>query len=132
MAEGNKDFRRRFGRRNRDKDRGERRDDPRKAKPELPHVDCAICGKQIFDLSNAMAGRDGTGTVHFDCALAAVSEAEQLSQDEKISYIGRGSFAVIEFKDKSRTTFTIKRRISWEKEGEKYEWRRVMQQRVGL
>jgi hypothetical protein len=76
MAEGNRDFKRRFGRRGRDKDRGERRDEPQaRARPEVPAIQCAVCGKQIFDLSSALAGRDGGGAVHFDCALAAVTRA---------------------------------------------------------
>jgi len=93
---------------------------------------CAVCGKQIFDLSNALADRESGQPVHFDCALAKASEGERLDPNEKIVYIGRGAFAVIEYKDKSQTTFTIERRISWEKEGEKLEWRKLMQQRMGL
>lgn len=129
MADGNKDTRRRFGRRGRG---GERREEPRPRLPELPPAVCGICGKQIFDLSSAMADRGSDAPVHFDCALAKASEGESLGPNEKVAYIGRGGFAVIEFRDKSQTAFVIKRKISWEKEGEKLDWRRTLQQRMGI
>jgi len=130
MAEGNKDTRKRFGRRGRD--RGDRRSEPKPKVPDMPAVMCSMCGKQIFDLSSALAGQSGADPVHFDCTLARMAETEQLGPNEKIAYIGRGAFAVVEYRDRSMTAFTVKRRVQWEKEGEKYEWRRAMQQRIGL
>jgi hypothetical protein len=145
MADGNKDSRRRFGRRGRGrsgaKDAARPADKPleaepaeeaRPALPDQPPVVCTICDKQIFDLSSALAGRDGGGPVHFDCALAQASEGEMLEPSERVAYIGRGAFAVVEYRDKSMTAFSVKRRIQWEKEGEKFEWRRNIQQRLGL
>jgi len=145
MADGNKDSRRRFGRRGRGRSgprEGERA--PEKARAEdapveqksvladQPAVVCSICGKQIFDLSSALAGRDGGTPVHFDCALAQAAEGERLEPSERVAYVGRGAFAVVEYRDKSMTAFTIKRRIQWEKEGEKFDWRKSIQQRMGL
>ncbi|GAB1457787.1 MAG: hypothetical protein RBT62_10820 [Spirochaetia bacterium] len=142
MADGNKDTRRRFGRRGRGRAKpgtqateagqvGEREAEHSPVLADQAVLVCSICSKQIFDLSSALAGKDGT-PVHFDCALAEVSEGEHLEESEKVAYIGRGAFAVVEYKDKSLTTFTIKRRIQWEKEGEKFEWRRDIQQRFGF
>jgi len=93
---------------------------------------CSICDKQIFDMSSALAGRDGGPPVHFDCALAQAAEGERLEPSERVAYVGRGAFAVVEYRDKSMTAFTIKRRIQWEKEGEKFDWRRSIQHRFGL
>jgi len=143
MADGNKEPRRRFGRRGRGRQRdGEQRRDSQgvQAKPveqksvfaDQPAVTCALCGKQIFDLSSALAGREGGLPVHFDCALAQASQGESLGPSERVSYIGRGCFAVIEYKDKSMTSFVVKRRIQWEKEGEKFDWRKGILQRMGL
>jgi hypothetical protein len=145
MADGNKDSRRRFGRRGRgrgpkDAEKGavpqaqpdEAEEQRRAALKDQPAVVCSICQKQIFDLSSALAGRDGGLPVHFDCALAQASVGENLEPNERVAYIGRGAFAVVEYRDKSLTAFTIKRRIQWEKEGEKFEWRKGIQQRFGL
>lgn len=136
MADGNRDSRRRFGRRGRPRpaeQSAERSVEETKPRlPDAPPVMCPVCGKQIFDLSSAIAGRGSGEPVHFDCALAQAAEGEHLEAGEKVAYIGRGAFAVIEFRDKSNTTFTIKRKIQWEKEGEKFDWRRGIQQRMGL
>ncbi|MBN2874691.1 MAG: hypothetical protein JXM71_06310 [Spirochaetales bacterium] len=140
MADGNRDTRRRFGRRSRSRPASVRQgepgtdDSPDRQQPlvAMPEMTCSICGKQIFDLSSALAGKDGGSPVHFDCALAQIAEGEHLEAGEKIAYIGRGAFAVVEYRDKSMTAFTVKRRIQWEKEGEKYDWRKSIQQRFGL
>jgi len=145
MGDGNRDTRKRFGRRGRDRNekrvenrgedrgenRGENRGEPAPKAPELPPVACAICAKQIFDLSSALADRESGQPVHFDCALAKVVERERLDPNERIAYVGRGAFAVVEYRDKSMTAFTIKRKIQWEQEGAKFDWRRDIQQRVG-
>lgn len=149
MADGNNGSKRRFGRRGRGRGKSgakgvettgvqdgpvaaEKPEEQKSIFSDQPPVVCSICGKQIFDLSSALAGRDGGQPVHFDCALASVSEGERLEPTERIAYIGRGSFAVVEYRDKSMTAFTVKRRLQWEKEGEKYDWRRAIQQRIGL
>ena len=145
MADGNKDSRRRFGRRGRgrsgpkegegtpEKVAGEEPSEAgREAPSDQPAVMCSICDKQIFDMSSALAGRDGGPPVHFDCALAQAAEGERLEPSERVAYVGRGAFAVVEYRDKSMTAFTIKRRIQWEKEGEKFDWRRSIQHRFGL
>ncbi len=145
MADGNKDSRRRFGRRGRGRggpregekapDKAPADDVPEERKSVLadqPPVICSICEKQIFDLSSALAGRDGGTPVHFDCALAQAAEGEPLEPSERVAYVGRGAFAVVEYRDKSMTAFTIKRRIQWEKEGVKFDWRKSIQHRMGL
>ncbi|PKL08170.1 MAG: hypothetical protein CVV51_10330 [Spirochaetae bacterium HGW-Spirochaetae-7] len=149
MADGNKETRRRFGRRGRGRSgpkavepatgiasdaepSGEQGDVSGIAPKDQVAVVCSICQKQIFDLSSALAGRDGGTPVHFDCALAKASEGEPLEPSERVAYVGRGAFAVVEYRDKSMTAFTIKRRIQWEKEGEKFDWRRNIQKRLGL
>lgn len=91
---------------------------------------CEICSKQIFDPGSAMANRESGQPVHFDCALARVTESEKLGPNERIAYIGHGNFAVIEFNDRSQSTFIIKRRIEWEGEQDKIEWRKLLQKKV--
>jgi hypothetical protein len=106
---------------------------PRNARPEeardMPI--CSICGKPVYDLSTAVAAsRDAGEPAHFDCVLERVNESESLVAGEKIVYLGSGSFGVVEFKDKNEGVFSVKRRIQWEKEGEKKEWRKGISSRI--
>ena len=87
---------------------------------------CPLCDKPIYDMSNAVAEPSGGMPSHFDCILDRVSAAETISLNEKIVYLGGGAFGVVEFKDKNEGTFIVKRRIQWEKEGEKKDWRKTL------
>jgi hypothetical protein len=101
---------------------GVRTDEIRKA--PLPTMDCAICGKPIFDLTGALADKDSGSPVHFDCAFERLSASEPLAAGEKIAYLGAGCFGVVTFKNGSEGAFVVNRRIRWEKEGDKQAWRK--------
>ena len=111
-------------------DQGQR---PRGAQPEdardMPA--CPLCGKPVYDLSTALsASREAGDPAHFDCVLERVSASESIADGEKLVYLGSGSFAVVEFKDKNESVFAVKRRIQWEKEGEKKDWRKGLSSRI--
>jgi hypothetical protein len=97
-----------------------------KDEPKRPIIskDCAICGKPIFDLAGAVGDKDSGEPVHFDCAFERVVAAETLEAGEKIVYLGAGCFGVVAFKTGNDVAFVVKRRIRWEKEGEKQPWRK--------
>ena len=101
---------------------GVRTDETQKA--PLPAMDCSICGKPIFDLTGALADRDLGSPVHFDCAFERLTAAEPLEAGEKLVYLGAGCFGVVAFKNGTEGAFIVKRRIRWEKEGEKQVWRK--------
>jgi len=92
---------------------------------------CPLCQKPIYDLSTALSSSKEEGDpAHFDCVLDRVAAAETLEPGEKVVYLGSGTFAVVSFKDKAEAAFTVKRRIQWEKEGEKKDWRKTMSSRI--
>ncbi|MCR5724517.1 MAG: hypothetical protein K6G80_05460 [Treponema sp.] len=89
---------------------------------------CEICGKPIEDIDTAIANR-GTGSpVHFDCVLARLAETETVGQNDKITYIGQGKFAVLHFDNiHDMRHFTIKKEIEWEsRDAERSFWRNDM------
>lgn len=104
------------------------------AEAQQPHSEpqtCPLCGKPLYDLSTALSSDRETGVpAHFDCVLERVAASESLATGEKLVYLGSGAFGVVEFKDKSETSFTVKRRIQWEKEGEKKDWRKSLSSRI--
>ncbi len=92
---------------------------------------CPLCQKPIYDLSTALSSSKEEGApAHFDCVLDRVAAAEALEPGEKVVYLGSGTFAVVAFKDKAEAAFTVKRRIQWEKEGEKKDWRKTLSSRI--
>jgi hypothetical protein len=92
---------------------------------------CPLCGKPVYDLSTAIAtNRETSDPAHFDCVLERVAASESLASGEKLVYLGSGAFGVVEFKDKNESLFTVKRRIQWEKEGEKKDWRKGLSSRI--
>ncbi|MFZ2636344.1 MAG: hypothetical protein WAZ99_02870 [Rectinemataceae bacterium] len=103
---------------------------PERAAPQLrqaPAFSCALCEKPIYDLTGALSDKDSGLPVHFDCALERVSAAETLLPGEKIAYLGSGCFGVVTATgDTPDGAFTVIRRIQWEKEGEKKDWRKIL------
>jgi hypothetical protein len=92
--------------------------------PKLPTPTCPRCGQPIQDITSALADRDSGEAVHFDCVLAFLQGAENLSASEKLVYIGHGRFAVMTFENPSDTKkFKIVRTIEWENRDTKAEWR---------
>jgi len=92
---------------------------------------CPLCGKPVYDLSTAVAAsREQPEPAHFDCVIERVTASETLAAGEKLVYLGSGSFGVVVFKDKNESAFTIVRRIQWEKEGEKRDWRKGLSSRI--
>lgn len=76
-----------------------------------PKEQCVLCEKPITQIASALTHPNG-GYCHFDCVLDSLKEKETLSENQSISYIGRGTFAVAE-KD-SEGSYTFTKKIEWE------------------
>ncbi len=59
-----------------------------------PFVKCGYCDKVIKNIANAIKGDDCY--YHFDCVLEKIKDDYKVTDKQKVSYIGRGSFAIIE------------------------------------
>ena len=94
---------------------------------------CARCGKPIKDLSAALADKTDGNPVHFDCVLNFLKQNETLHENEAISYIGQGRFAVIKYASMvTMKEFTIVRIIEWEDKNQRAEWRSTIADRFSL
>ena len=76
-----------------------------------PLETCAYCGQVIETIASALTHPEG-GFCHFDCVLAHIAEEEHVTEKQKVSYIGRGTFAVVE--QNEDCSFTFVKRIVWE------------------
>ncbi len=93
-----------------------RKNRPRR-KPQKPSVviDCAICGKPIDSITQAIGGPGTADVSHFDCILKQVEEQEHLVSGQKVTYIGNGTFAIVQYEKKNFTgKFSILKRIQIE------------------
>ena len=72
---------------------------------------CSICGKNIETIADAISEGNGSYS-HFDCVIAKIREQERVTENETVSYIGHGNFAVL-YKDEEGK-YVIKTRIPYE------------------
>ncbi|MCK9286579.1 MAG: hypothetical protein PHU24_06775 [Sphaerochaetaceae bacterium] len=89
-------------------------DEPQIIVPRIhePTPTCALCGKPIDSIAQSIGGPEPETFNHFDCVLRKIADEEHVVPPQKVSYIGRGTFAVIEMKDDK--TFSIVKRIPYE------------------
>ncbi|HZJ88591.1 MAG TPA: hypothetical protein VFC80_05495 [Sphaerochaeta sp.] len=76
-----------------------------------PNETCGFCQEPIDLIASAVTHPDG-GFAHFDCVLKQLASTRSLAEGERISYIGRGMFAVIS--EANDGTITIVEEIIWE------------------
>ena len=74
-----------------------------------PLVSCSICGETIHNISQAMINPDGS-FVHFDCVLEDLKKNHSVHENQTISYIGRGTFALLE-KDENGSWSIVERYV---------------------
>jgi hypothetical protein len=77
-----------------------------------PNPPCVICGKPIDAISQSIGGPQPETFSHFDCVLRKIADDEHILPTQKVSYIGRGTFAIIEVQADGK--FTIIKRIPYE------------------
>ncbi len=128
MANGNRSSRRRRegGRRRSRENRGEAGEGEIQ-KPDIPLPQCPFCGKPIRDIYSAIAGRETGEPSHFDCILKDIRDQEPLQADEKVCYLGKGSFGIIQNRSGGGSPrFTIRKRIQYEANDREYPWRKQL------
>ncbi len=76
-----------------------------------PKPVCKLCGQSIEFIAEAISEPDG-GFSHFDCVLNKLREEYQVKEDETLSYVGHGNFAV--FCKNEEGKLVIKTRIPYE------------------
>jgi hypothetical protein len=123
-AQQKQNKRRNFSKRNYDKRN-------KRYRRNRPQYKCPICNRPIREFYTAITHKDSEVPAHFDCVLREIKKQEELSQNEKICYLGNGSFGVITFRTpNSPIKFLIRKRIQYETKDENPPWRKKLPVRL--
>ena len=98
--------------------------------PPIPIVypDCPICGKQVRDLPSALPHRISRQPAHFDCIVQELRDTNEVGPEEKLCYLGGGSFGILEFRASGGPGhFIIKKRIQYEEKEIQQDWKKPLQ-----
>jgi hypothetical protein len=105
------------------KSRSRHRRDRRK--PQIEYPQCPLCEKAVRDLRSAITHRETGRPAHFDCILKTLRNDNPVGQNEKICYLGKGSFGIVQFRPHSgHSNIFIRKRIQYEDPEPVPEWRR--------
>jgi hypothetical protein len=113
-----------YGKNNSHKNSNQNKNEESQVKSHFSSHICEYCNQPIEELSSAIAAKENGNPAHFDCVLAKINASEKLAENEKITYIGQGRFAVVYFENPHDLRhFTIRRVIEWENRETTYKWR---------
>jgi hypothetical protein len=102
----------------------------RPERPEIPIVypDCPICGKSVRELSSALTHRVSRQPAHFDCIMRELRDSNEMAPQEKLCYLGGGTFGILEFRAQGASSrFVIRKRIQYEEKETPQEWKKQLQ-----
>ena len=87
---------------------------------------CPVCQKAVRDFFSAIAHRETQAPVHFDCVLKILREENHLAENEKICYLGNGSFGIVQLRSggSSSMRFFVRKRLQYEKTDPVPDWRK--------
>ena len=98
----------------------------RPEKQEIDFPECPLCQKAVRDLTSAITHKESGRPAHFDCILKTLRSDNSVQQNEKICYLGKGSFGIVQFRQNAGLPrFLIRKRIQYEETESVPEWRKI-------
>ena len=119
-------------RRSKQKRNRDRQDNPAKyympePPPKREYPPCPISGETIDDPYSAVEDPETGQPARLDSVVKKLTESEELGPNERIAYIGRGAFGVVEErKENGKKQVVIKRRIEYETGRNVQDWRKEL------
>lgn len=92
-------------------------------------LDCPFCQKPVKYLSTAINVKGYSAPAHFDCVIKHIQDNYSLQPNQKISYLGKGVFGIIEA-IKESPGFVIKEKIEIEDVQEESIWKQELASRI--
>jgi hypothetical protein len=91
---------------------------------KLPVMNCVLCGLEIKELASAITEQKSGEPAHFDCIVKQLQESEELQPEERICYLGNGSFGIVKNTGSiNKNQLFIRKRIQYENKEVKASWR---------
>ncbi len=99
--------------------------------PQREYGPDPITGEPIDNIFTAIAEPTSGKPANFDSILKQLEGQEELAPNERIVYVGKGEFGVLQDNSASgrgsdQPRYFIRKRITVEDEYEKYEWRKEL------
>lgn len=96
-------------------------------RPQREYPPCPLSGEPIDDILTAIADPETGQPSRIDSVLEKLRKTEALGPNERLAYIGRGNFGVVEETGSNKQkTVTVKRRIEYENTNHPYQWRKEL------
>jgi hypothetical protein len=111
--------------------RRRRRDFPRRPREQQRRdgPPCPVCERMVQELTSAITHTESGQPAHFDCIMKKIEQAEGVGANERLCYLGKGSFGILRFqKNAGNIPFIIRKRIQYENLEETPEWRKKLDQ----
>ena len=94
--------------------------------PSREYEPCPVSGGPIKDILSAIADPETGRPSDFDSVISRLTEQEELGPNERICYLGKGSFGVLVDQKGKKPRYYVRKRIQYEDEFEKHSWRREL------
>lgn len=91
--------------------------------PKREYEPCPLSGERIEDILTAIAHPETGKPCNFRSVIEHIERTEQLAKNERVCYIGEGSFAIVRGE---KEKLSIRKRIQYEDKYAKHEWRREL------
>ena len=85
-----------------------------------------ITGQPVDNILTAIAEPVSGAPANFDSVLHQIQEQEQLAENERVIYVGRGEFGILVEDTSNSPRYLIRKRIQIEDEYQKYDWRKEL------
>jgi len=94
--------------------------------PKRDYDEDPISGEPISDILTAVTDPETGKPANFDSVIRRLEEQEELAENERVVYIGKGAFGVLVEQKSRKPRYFIRKRIQIEDEFQKYPWRREL------
>ena len=95
--------------------------------PKREYDVCPICNQPMRDIHSAIAFPPSDVPAHFECVIRSISEGEKLAENERVVYLGNGSFGVVQDQSgQGKSHYVVVRRIQFEERDRVVQWRREL------